>query len=83
MTIFRNNLPLSPIPDYLTIPQFFLRELESPGRPVRPRNVPYFIDNESGRAYNYEEVGLYAASYGEAYCHHTRYTIGPLASRTL
>ena len=67
MTIFQNNLsPLPPIPDNLTIPQFILRELELPGRPVRPRNVPYFIDNGSGRAYNYEEVGPYAALFDEA-----------------
>ena len=29
---------------------------------MRPRNVPYFIDNASGRTYDYEEVGLYAAA---------------------
>ena len=66
MTIFQNYLsPLPPIPDNLTIPQFILRELELPGRPVGPRNVPYFIDNGSGRAYNYEEVGN-AALFDEA-----------------
>jgi len=65
MTIFRNDsIPLPPIPDNLTIPQFILRDLQLPARPVRPGNVPYFIDNASGRTYNYEEVGLYSADFG-------------------
>ncbi|KAF9477527.1 amp dependent CoA ligase [Pholiota conissans] len=55
MTEFHSPVPLPHIPDDLTIPQFFLRT-ESPGRPIRPRNVPFFIDDASGRAVTYEEA---------------------------
>ena len=55
MTLFQSSIPLPPIPDNLIIPQFILRE-DPPLRPVRPSDVPYFIDDSSGRAYNYEEV---------------------------
>ncbi|EAU92729.2 AMP dependent CoA ligase [Coprinopsis cinerea okayama7 len=54
MTEFRNPIPLPHIPDDLTIPQFMLREIT--GRPRRPRNVPFFIEDATGRAIGYEEA---------------------------
>lgn len=65
MTIFQSSTALPAIPDNITIPQFILSELQLSSRPVRPRNVPYFIDNGSGRSYNHHQVGLLAADYGK------------------
>jgi len=56
MSFFQVNTPLPHIPDDLTIPQFMLREAS--GRPTRPRNVPFFIDDGTGRAASYEEVSV-------------------------
>ena len=55
MSTFQVDTPLPHIPDDLTIPQFFLREIS--GRPVRPRDVPFFIEDATGRKISYEEVG--------------------------
>jgi len=58
MTLFHSSVPLPDIPDNLTIPQFMLRELQLPsGRPVRPSNVPLFIEDDTGRGITFEEVG--------------------------
>ncbi|KAJ2932669.1 hypothetical protein H1R20_g4405, partial [Candolleomyces eurysporus] len=54
MALFQVDTPLPHIPDNLTIPQFMLREID--GRPVRPRNVPFFIEDATGRKITYEEV---------------------------
>ncbi|KAJ2919291.1 hypothetical protein MD484_g1184, partial [Candolleomyces efflorescens] len=54
MTLFQVDTPLPHIPDNLTIPQFMLREMS--GRPVRPRNTPFFIEDTTGRNVTYEEV---------------------------
>ena len=57
MTVFQNPAPLPYIPDDLTVAQFILREY-LPSRPLRPRNVPYFIEDSTGREVNYEEVRI-------------------------
>jgi len=58
MTLFRSPIPYPEVPDHLSIPQFMLRELHLPaGRPVRPKNVPLFIEDSTGRAITFEEVG--------------------------
>ncbi|KAF5323577.1 hypothetical protein D9611_005726 [Ephemerocybe angulata] len=54
MATFQVDTLLPHIPDDLTIPQFMLREMS--GRPVRPRNVPFFIEDGTGRQVTYEEV---------------------------
>ncbi|KAF8973603.1 amp dependent CoA ligase [Flammula alnicola] len=55
MSEFRSPVPLSHIPDDLSIPQFILRT-EAPGRPVRPRTIPFFIEDGTGRAITYEQA---------------------------
>ncbi len=55
MTEFRSAVPLPHIPDDLSIPQFIFRS-EYPGRPVRPRNTPLFIEDGTGRVTTYEQV---------------------------
>lgn len=57
MSEFHSPVPLPGIPDNLSIPQFILRE-HSPLRPIRPRNVPFFIEDSTGRGITYEEVVL-------------------------
>jgi hypothetical protein len=54
MATFQVDTPLPHIPDDLTIPQFILREIG--GRPVRPRDIPFFIEDATGRKVSYEEV---------------------------
>jgi len=54
MPEFANPTPLPHIPDDLTIPQFMLREVT--GRPQRPSNVPFFIEDATGRQVSYEEA---------------------------
>lgn len=60
MSEFRSPVPLPRIPDNLTIPQFILRTggdaSESPSRPVRPSNVPFFIEDKTGRGVTYAEA---------------------------
>lgn len=59
MSQFSSPVPLPKIPDDLTIPQFIFRSggvHESPSRPVRPSNVPFFIEDRTGRGILYEEV---------------------------
>lgn len=47
--------PCPDIPDDVTIAQFIL-DSNHPARPVRPHNVPWFIDDATGRRIGYEEV---------------------------
>ena len=47
--------PLPPIPDDLTIPQFFL-DYQHPLRPVRKDLTPWLIEDATGRKIGYEEV---------------------------
>ncbi|KAF9527756.1 amp dependent CoA ligase [Crepidotus variabilis] len=53
MTLFQNPFPVPHIPDDLTIPQFMLRE---PSQLPRARNIPWFINDKTGRSYCFEEV---------------------------
>lgn len=49
--------PLAPIPDDLTIPQFFL-DYHHPLRPVRKDLTPWLIEDATGRRISYEEVRI-------------------------
>lgn len=60
MTLFQNPIPLPHVPDDLTIPQFMLRE-QRPAILTRPRNVPWFIDDKTGRSYTFEEVTIHVS----------------------
>jgi hypothetical protein len=55
MSEFRSPIPLPYVPDNISIPQFIFRS-GVPGRPVRPSNVPFFIEDGTGRAVTYEQV---------------------------
>jgi len=55
MSEFRSPVPLPHVPDDLSIPQFIFRSGTS-GRPVRPSNAPFFIEDGTGRAVTYEQV---------------------------
>lgn len=46
-----------PIPDDLTIPQFFLDSYHTQ-RPARTDSVPWLIEDATGRTIGYEEVCL-------------------------
>ncbi|KAH6916916.1 phenylacetyl-CoA ligase [Coprinopsis sp. MPI-PUGE-AT-0042] len=54
MTIFRSPIPLPDFPDNLTIPQFMFDHKDN--RPVRPRNVPVFVEDATGRRVSYQEA---------------------------
>lgn len=47
--------PCPPIPDNLSIPQFIL-DSTHPLRPLRPNNVPWLVEDASGRCVGLEEV---------------------------
>ena len=47
--------PLPPIPDDLSIPQFFL-DSRHPLRPLNQLGNPWFIDEATGRKIGFEEV---------------------------
>ena len=51
--------PPPPIPDDLTIPQFFL-DYQHPLRPVRKDLTPWLIEDATGRKIGYEEVCVQA-----------------------
>ncbi|EGO23638.1 hypothetical protein SERLADRAFT_416040 [Serpula lacrymans var. lacrymans S7.9] len=46
---------LPPIPDDLTIPQFFL-DSHHTTRPVRKHGTPWFIEDKTGRSFGFEEA---------------------------
>ncbi|THV07585.1 phenylacetyl-CoA ligase [Dendrothele bispora CBS 962.96] len=52
---FRSPVPLPPIPDDLTIPQFMLKYQHSL-RPSRPHNVPWLIEDRTGKGVFTEEL---------------------------
>ncbi|PFH54842.1 hypothetical protein AMATHDRAFT_134798 [Amanita thiersii Skay4041] len=58
---------LPPIPDNLTIPQFIL-DTNLPYRPLRPSNVPWFIEDQSGRKIFYPEVRERTYNLASALC---------------
>lgn len=47
--------PLDAPPDFLTIPQFFL-DLHYPQRPIRTPNIPWLVDDPTGKSYGSEEI---------------------------
>lgn len=60
------------VPDDLSIPQFFLDSWHSL-RPMRPVGSPWFIDDESGKTLDYEQIR--SRSYGLARGLKTRWNI--------
>ena len=52
-----SKIPLTFIPDNLTIPQFFL-DAQNPARALREEGNPWFIDDITGRKVGLEEVSL-------------------------
>ncbi|KII86993.1 hypothetical protein PLICRDRAFT_177701 [Plicaturopsis crispa FD-325 SS-3] len=46
---------LPPIPDDLTLPQFFL-DVQHPSRPVRHGSVPWMIEDDTGRQIGFDEL---------------------------
>jgi hypothetical protein len=48
------------IPDNLSIPQFIL-DSNHPTRPVRKHDIPWLIEDASGRKVGFEEVSLLLA----------------------
>ncbi|KAF8167711.1 amp dependent CoA ligase [Crassisporium funariophilum] len=74
MSEFRSQVSLPHIPDNLSIPQFILRASSSP-RPVRPSNVPFFIEDSTGRPVTYEQV--HRRTYGLANALSLKWNIGP------
>lgn len=60
MIEFRSPQVLPPIPDNLTIPQFFL-DTVSPIRPRRPDAAPWLIEDGTGRGLGHSEVGPFCS----------------------
>ncbi|PPR03048.1 hypothetical protein CVT24_012436 [Panaeolus cyanescens] len=55
MPEFSSPVPLPPIPDDISIPQFIFQP-KCMSRPNRPANIPVFVDSATGRALFYDEV---------------------------
>ncbi|KAF9033174.1 hypothetical protein BJ165DRAFT_1515946 [Panaeolus papilionaceus] len=55
MTEFCAAVSLPPVPDNITIPQFIFQP-KCMTRPVRPANVPVFVDDATGKALFYDDV---------------------------
>ena len=51
-----------PIPDNLTCPQFTL-DVHHPNRTLRVGNIPWLIEDATGRTIGYEEVMRYFSNY--------------------
>ncbi|KAF9076081.1 amp dependent CoA ligase [Rhodocollybia butyracea] len=62
------------IPDALTVPQFLLEPHRHPLSPTRPDNVPWLVDDESGKGICTEEVRQ--RTYNLANALHTVWNIG-------
>ncbi|KAF9566127.1 phenylacetyl-CoA ligase [Agrocybe pediades] len=76
MSEFRSPIPLPHIPDNLTIPQFFLQPSTSThSRPIRPSNVPFFINDRTGHGVTYEDA--HRRTFGLANALSIKYNIGP------
>lgn len=74
MSEFRSPVPLPHVPDNLSIPQFIFHS-GTPGRPVRPSNVPFFIEDGTGRAVTYEHA--HHRTYSLANALSIKWNIGP------
>ena len=55
MPVFTSPIPCPDIPDDLTCAQFLL-DAHHPTRPTRPQDVPWLIDDSTGRRIGFEEV---------------------------
>ena len=58
MVDFRSPIPCPPIPDNLTAAQFLLDSHHST-RPIRTGNIPWLIEDKTGRKVGFEEVHIY------------------------
>ncbi|KAI0915338.1 hypothetical protein AcV5_003838 [Taiwanofungus camphoratus] len=58
MTLFRSAAPkLIPPPDNISVPQFILDDLSKhPTRPIRSRDIPCFIEQETNRTVFFDEL---------------------------
>jgi 4-coumarate--CoA ligase len=54
--------PLPLIPDDLTVPQFIF-ECKHPSRPARRPDIPWLIEDETGRRIGEHEVSVITANY--------------------
>ncbi|KAL5535772.1 hypothetical protein ACEPAF_3866 [Sanghuangporus sanghuang] len=70
---FHSPIPCPAIPDDLTVAQFML-DVQHPMRPVRTENVPWLIEESTGRSVGFEE--LRSRTYGLANVMHMRWGIG-------
>ncbi|KAL5519237.1 hypothetical protein ACEPAH_920 [Sanghuangporus vaninii] len=70
---FHSPIPCPAIPDDLTVAQFML-DVQHPIRPVRTENVPWLIEESTGRSVGFEE--LRSRTYGLANAMHMRWEIG-------
>jgi 4-coumarate--CoA ligase len=52
--IFYGDSILAP-PDFLTIPQFLL-DFHYPQRLIRSPDIPWLVDDPTGKSYGYEEI---------------------------
>ena len=57
MAEFHSAFPCPHIPDNLSIPQFIL-DSHHPTRPVRSGDIPWLIEDSTGRKIRFEEVLL-------------------------
>ncbi|KAF9015571.1 amp dependent CoA ligase [Cyathus striatus] len=75
MSDFYSPVPLPPIPDDLSIPQFIL-SLNPTDRPSRPSNVPFFIDDDTGKTADYSAVHYRTYGLANALCNNYRIQSG-------
>ncbi|EJD03682.1 phenylacetyl-CoA ligase [Fomitiporia mediterranea MF3/22] len=73
MPEFRSVVPCPPIPADLTAAQFILDSYH-PKRPIRPGNVPWLIEDSTGRKVEYEEIRLRTHALANAL--HLRWGVG-------
>ncbi|THH06349.1 hypothetical protein EW145_g4156 [Phellinidium pouzarii] len=73
MTEFHSDLSCPPIPDDVSTAQFLL-DSHHPTRPLRSGNIPWLIEDKTGRTIGYEE--LRSRTYGLANAMHARWGIG-------
>ncbi|EJD03679.1 acetyl-CoA synthetase-like protein [Fomitiporia mediterranea MF3/22] len=73
MPEFRSAVSCPPIPDDLTAAQFIL-DSNHPNRPIRRGNVPWLIEDSTGRKVEFEEIRLRTHALANAL--HLRYGVG-------
>lgn len=55
MAVYTSSIPLAPIPDNLTVPQFIFG-CQHEFRPTRHPEIPWLIEDETGRKVGEHEV---------------------------